>query len=68
MGFNSGLKGLRNIGIINSTTRFHLVGSFYEFYVTMHGPMDIKNIVRGYIPVILLLANNGLVLKRCLVC
>ena len=25
---------LRNIGIINSTTRLHLVGSFYEFYPT----------------------------------
>ena len=30
MGFNSGFKGLRNIGIINSTTQSHLVGSFYD--------------------------------------
>jgi len=42
MGFNSGFKGLRNIGIINSTTRLHLVGSFYEFYITMYGSMNIK--------------------------
>ena len=27
---------LRNIGIINSTTRLHLVISFYENYITMH--------------------------------
>jgi len=32
MGFNSAFKGLRNTGIINSTTRLHLVGSFYEIY------------------------------------
>ena len=25
-------NGLKNTGIINSTTRLHLVGSFYEFY------------------------------------
>jgi len=31
---------LRNIGIINSTTRLHLVGSFYEIYITMHGSME----------------------------
>jgi len=36
---------LRNIGIINSTTRLHLVGSFYEFFITMHGSMNIKFIV-----------------------
>ena len=30
MGFNSGFKGLRNIGKINSTTRSHLVGYFYK--------------------------------------
>jgi hypothetical protein len=33
---------LRKIGIINSTTRLHLVGSFYEIYITMHGSMSIK--------------------------
>ena len=26
------VEKLRNIGIINSTTRLHLVGSFYEFF------------------------------------
>ena len=26
------VEQLRNIGIINSTTRLHLVGSSYEFY------------------------------------
>jgi hypothetical protein len=26
------VEQLRNIGIINSTTRLHLVGSFYEIY------------------------------------
>ena len=30
---------LRNIGIINSTTQSHLVGSFYEIYIMMHGSM-----------------------------
>jgi len=29
--------------IINSTTRLHLVGSFYEIYITMHGSMNIKS-------------------------
>ena len=27
------VEKLRNIGIINYTTRLHLVGSFYEFYI-----------------------------------
>jgi hypothetical protein len=36
------VEQLRNIGIINSTTRLYLVGSFYEIYVTMHGSMNIK--------------------------
>jgi hypothetical protein len=36
MGFNSGLKGLINTGIINYITRLHLVGPFYEIYNTMH--------------------------------
>jgi hypothetical protein len=31
--FYTQVEQLRNIGIINSTTRLHLVGSFYEFYV-----------------------------------
>jgi len=26
------VEQLRNIGIINSTARLHLIGSFYEFY------------------------------------
>ena len=43
MEFNSGFKGLRNIGIINSTTRLHLVGSVYEIYITIHGSMNIKS-------------------------
>ena len=29
-------------GIINSTTRLHLVGSFYEFHIMMHESMNIK--------------------------
>jgi calcineurin-like phosphoesterase family protein len=36
------VKQLRNIGIINSTTRLHLVGSFYEFCIMMHGSMNIQ--------------------------
>jgi len=36
------VEQLRNTGIINSTTRLHLVGSFYEIYTTMHGSMNIK--------------------------
>jgi len=30
------VEQLRNTGIINSTTRLYLVGSFYEIYFTMH--------------------------------
>jgi hypothetical protein len=37
------VEQLRNIGIINSTTRSHFVGSVYEIYVTMHGSMNIKH-------------------------
>ena len=36
------VEQLRNIGIINSATRSHLVGSFCEIYITMHGSMNIK--------------------------
>ena len=36
------VEQLRNTGIINSTTRLHLVGSFYEIYITMHGSTNIK--------------------------
>jgi len=32
---------LRNTGIINSTTRSHLVGYFYTIYIMMHGSMNI---------------------------
>ena len=37
------VEELRSSGIINSTTRSHLVGSFYEIFITMHGSMNIKN-------------------------
>jgi hypothetical protein len=40
------VEQLRNIWIINSTTRLHLVGSFYEFYITTHRSMNI-NITRS---------------------
>ena len=43
------VEQLRNTGIINSTTRLHLVGSFYEFYITMHGSMNIKFKIRKYV-------------------
>ena len=36
------VQQLRNIGIINSTTRSHLVGYFYTICITMHGSMNIK--------------------------
>jgi hypothetical protein len=36
------VEQLRNIVIINPTTRSNLVGSFYVFYITMHGSMNIK--------------------------
>jgi len=36
------VEQLRNIGIINSTTRSHLVGYFYKIYIMMHGSMNIK--------------------------
>ena len=35
------VEQLRNIGIINSTTRLHLVGSFCEIYIAMQGSMNI---------------------------
>jgi len=37
------VEQLRNTGIINSTTRSHIVGSFYEIYITMHGSMNIRH-------------------------
>jgi len=33
------VEQLRNNEIINATTWLHLVGSFYEIYITMHGSM-----------------------------
>jgi len=33
------VEQLRNNVIINSTTRLHLVGSFCEIYITIHGSM-----------------------------
>ena len=36
------VEQLRNIGIINSTTRSHLVGYFYRIYIMMHGSMNIE--------------------------
>jgi hypothetical protein len=38
--------------VINSTTRLHLVGSFYEFYITMHGSMIVHKhvtIIKDYL-------------------
>jgi len=40
------VEQLRNTGIINSATRLHLVGSFYEFYKFRYcgliTPLDMK--------------------------
>jgi len=36
------VEQLSNTGIINSTTRLHLVGSFYEIYIMMHGSLNIR--------------------------
>ena len=36
------VEQLGNIGIINSITWLHLVGSLYEFYITMHGSINFK--------------------------
>ena len=36
------VEQLRNIGIINSTTRSHLVRYFYMICIMMHGSMNIK--------------------------
>ena len=36
------VEQLKNFEIINSATRLHLVGSFYEIYITMHGSMNIN--------------------------
>jgi len=37
------VEQLGNTGIINSTMWSHLVGSFYEIYIMMHGSMNIKD-------------------------
>jgi len=47
------VEQLRNNGIINSTTQSHLVGSFYEIYVTMHGFMNMKFIKEGFYVILL---------------
>jgi len=36
------IEQLRNSGIINSTTRSHLVGYFYTICIMMYGSMNIK--------------------------
>jgi hypothetical protein len=38
------MHGTMNLkfGIINSTTRSHLVGYFYKIYIMMNGSMNIK--------------------------
>jgi hypothetical protein len=36
------VEQLRSIGIINSTTRSHLVVYFCKIYIMMHGSMNIK--------------------------
>jgi len=36
------VEQLRNIGIIDSTTRSHLVGYFYKTYIMMQGSMNIS--------------------------
>ena len=36
------VEQLRNIRIINSTTRLHLVSYFYTVWIMMHGSMNIK--------------------------
>jgi hypothetical protein len=38
------VEKFRNIGIINSTTRLHLFGSFYEIYIMTYGSMNIMTI------------------------
>jgi hypothetical protein len=44
------VEQLRNIGIISSTKRSHLIDSFYEIYIMMHGSMNIKLIkIFGYL-------------------
>jgi len=37
------VEQLRNMGIIYSTTRSHLVRYFYTIYIMMHGSMNIKS-------------------------
>ena len=43
------VEQLRNTGIINSTARLHLVGSFYKICITMQGSMNIKFEVKDYL-------------------
>jgi hypothetical protein len=44
------VEQLRNIGIINPTTRSHFVGSFYEIYVRMDGSMNIRLTAHSRVP------------------
>jgi len=39
------VEQLRNIGIIKSTTRSHLVGYFYKICIMIHGSMNITTVV-----------------------
>jgi hypothetical protein len=39
------VEQLRNTGRINSTTGLHLVGSFYEIYITMPGSKNITDFI-----------------------
>ena len=43
------VEQLRNIGIINSTTRLHFVDYFYKIYIMMNGSMNIKFIYTQFI-------------------
>jgi hypothetical protein len=43
------VEQLRNIGIINAIIWLRLVESFYEFYITMHGSMNIKSINTNFV-------------------
>ena len=57
------VEQLRNVRIINSTTRLHLVGSFNEIYITMHGSMNIMQFL--YITVFELLMMSGVSHETC---
>ena len=58
------VEQLRNFGIINSTIRLHLFGSFYEICITMHGSMNMKFILRNVCLTLCVIKAKSAILTR----